>query len=392
MAERRKRMSVAGSAGSAGGPRAAEAASKASTPNAMGVQNIWNSIPDGKHAYGLFTKTDDGLKAVKSYSEKETEVLAKGDPAEARAWVQSSVAFACKKGHKPESPNQDSFSLIMVEDQFALYGIYDGHGPTGHDASHEALRFLTRNFLEDPEFQGHPAETLSKVFEKTQEFLAKQDSESRFDFKSSGATCTVAFHDFTSQTLTVAHVGDSRALLAYKKKSKGAFETLELTKDHKPDLPQEKKRIESANPPGKVVFDGYFNHRVFAQCGQYPGLNMSRALGDLVAHREAGLTAKPDVVIVDLQKGSVRKTFPESDPENSELLAAGEEMEKLSLLMCTDGVWEFIDNKQATAMLKKEGFNQDGVDALTKESYDQWMKDSDGEITDDITAMLINIR
>jgi len=376
----------------ADGVRSTEAAARASTPKAMGVEDVWNSIPDGKHAYCLFSKTDDRREKVTSYSEKETEELAKGDPAEAKAWMQSFVAVRCKKGHKPESANQDSFSLVMIEDQFALYGIYDGHGPNGHDASHEALRFLTQKFLEDPEFKGHPAETLSKVFQNTQDFLEQQDRAKEFDFTSSGATCTVVFHDFVSQTLTVAHVGDSRAVLAYKKKSKGAFETLELTKDHKPDLPQEKKRIESATPPGRVVFDGYFNHRVFAQGGQYPGLNMSRAFGDLVAHREAGLTAKPDVVTVDLQKGSVRKTFPEADPENIELLEAGGEIEQLSLLICTDGVWEFIENKKATAMLKSKGFNQDGCEALTQESYDQWMKDSDGEITDDITAMLVNIR
>lgn len=337
----------------------------------------------------FFSKTDSAMERVKPQKQKESEVLAKGD--EAKAWMQSFVGVGCLKGKKPESPNQDCMSSLMIEDQWALYGVYDGHGPQGHFASHEALRILNREFLNDPEFQGNPGETLFKVFVKTQDTLEKQDKDKDKDYSASGATCTVAFHDISRQILTVAHVGDSRAILAYKKKGAREWENYELTKDHKPDLPQEKARIESASPPGRVIFDGYFNHRVFSQKGMYPGLNMSRAFGDLVAHREAGLTARPDVVTVDLKEGKVRKTFPEG-PEESALLAAGEEIEKLSLLMCTDGVWEFITNEKAVDLLNAKGFNQDGVDALTKESYDKWMEDSDGDITDDITAMLINIR
>lgn len=66
-----------------------------------------------------------------------------------------------------------------------------------------------------------------------------------------------------------------------------------MTEDHKPSLPAEKRRIEKNG--GRVIFDGFFNHRVFAKDRMYPGLNMSRALGDTVAHREAGLCAVPDI-------------------------------------------------------------------------------------------------
>merc|ERR1719238_2250117 len=92
--------------------------------------------------------------------------------------------------------------------------------------------------------------------------------------------------------LTVSHVGDSRAVTSVRQG--GKWETKDLTIDHKPNLPEEKRRIESADPPGRVVFDGYYNHRVFAQKEMIPGLNMSRAIGDIVAHQRAGLTAFPD--------------------------------------------------------------------------------------------------
>ena len=31
---------------------------------------------------------------------------------------------------------------------------------------------------------------------------------------------------------------------------------------------------------GRVVFDGYANHRVYAKNARYPGLNMSRCIGE----------------------------------------------------------------------------------------------------------------
>merc|ERR1719331_2219511 len=94
-----------------------------------------------------------------------------------------------------------------------------------------------------------------------------------------------------TRTIHVAHVGDSRCV--YKRSGAGK-KVEEVTEDHKPNLEREKARIESANPPGRVVFDGYYNHRVFAQKEMIPGLNMARAIGDIVAHQRAGVTAKPD--------------------------------------------------------------------------------------------------
>merc|ERR1719189_678958 len=106
----------------------------------------------------------------------------------------------------------------------------------------------------------------------------------------------MAYHCMKSNKLWLAHVGDSRSKVGA---ADGKVCT-PLTLDHKPDLEKEKKRIESADPTGRVTFDGFFKHRVFAKTGMYPGLNMSRALGDCVAHRMAGLTAEPDVAEIDL--------------------------------------------------------------------------------------------
>ena len=45
------------------------------------------------------------------------------------------VGFSCKKGLKPEAPNQDSFFIVRAGDDLSIYGVFDGHGPSGHDVS-----------------------------------------------------------------------------------------------------------------------------------------------------------------------------------------------------------------------------------------------------------------
>merc|ERR1719262_1559334 len=95
--------------------------------------------------------------------------------------------------------------------------------------------------------------------------------------------------------IIVAHVGDSTAVLAKSSPDgKGKLQAIQLTVEHKPNLKAERARIEEAG--GEIVFDGFMNHRVFANGKRYPGINMSRCLGDLWGHSEAGLTAKPDVL------------------------------------------------------------------------------------------------
>ncbi|CAE8651763.1 unnamed protein product, partial [Polarella glacialis] len=52
-------------------------------------------------------------------------------------------------------------------------------------------------------------------------------------------------------------------------------------------------RIEEAG--GQVRFDGCWNHRVYVTGKRYPGLNMSRSLGDLAGFNNAGISATPTI-------------------------------------------------------------------------------------------------
>jgi len=282
----------------------------------------------------------------------------------------SDVFFTCRKGRKPEAPNQDSYVSVVCKGRWSLFGVFDGHGPHGHDVSDYALKVLVSRFFEQ-DYLRDTEEAFRNSFDGTQKDLFKIVAEKRrpFDPTASGSTCTMAFHNLQSDELILAHAGDSRGVLYHGGVANHS------TLDHKPNLPEEKKRIEGAG--GRVVFDGYYNYRVFARAGSYPGLNMSRALGDTRAHDEAGLTAEPELKRIAL------KPLRDRNPD-------------LTLLVCTDGVWEFIDEAAAFIHFKKSEDSkllqgQKAANDLAQESFEKWMQDSENEISDDITVLVANL-
>lgn len=373
MDPRRKRLTVTGRDASSEVPGRGGRDTEGDNVARAGLTEAFERL-NGAKAVSITSVTDKDLTRRLPYADKDQEVIVpprSGSADELCDWVKSQgIAWKCKKGKKPESPNQDSFSILMVEGQFSFYGVFDGHGPDGHVVSDVARQVLLKLFLQHPSRSTNPGVALREVFVETQRALETSEKERA---SASGSTCTVAYHDIQQQTITIAHVGDSRSVLGKGRDRKTvAGDVEDLTIDHKPNLEKERKRIESANPPGRVVHDGYYNHRVFVQNGMYPGLNMSRALGDIVAHKEAGLTAEPDIKVVDLKAQKAR---------NQELL----------LLLCTDGVWEFIESKEAVIIASEQATPDDGVEKLARESFNRWMKDSEGEISDDITAIMVRL-
>jgi serine/threonine protein phosphatase PrpC len=102
------------------------------------------------------------------------------------------------------------------------------------------------------------------------------------DFSGTTFTCCV----IRDNKCVLANVGDSRTVLAFRN-SDGTIGTRYLTIDHKPDLPEEKARIESKG--GRVFAVEYDDGvdgpaRVWLGHMDVPGLAMSRSLGDAVAH------------------------------------------------------------------------------------------------------------
>merc|ERR1712000_46938 len=76
------------------------------------------------------------------------------------------IAFACKKGLKPEAPNQDDF-LVMMQDQYILLAVFDGHGPYGHDVSDFVTKRLPDKLFKYIESTGKISQSLTDAFKDT---------------------------------------------------------------------------------------------------------------------------------------------------------------------------------------------------------------------------------
>lgn len=314
---------------------------------------------DGDRKFSIGSNTDQGKT---SFANKTVAQMGdKVDP------VALGIGFTCRKGLKPESPNQDSWSVLKVEGNFSIYGVYDGHGQKGHDVSNFVKENIPKMIVRDQRFKTEDMALMMKdIFKKTQSLIAYADRQKKLSAQMSGTTASVVIHSHAEKKILTSHVADSTVVLGtYDKGDKTKPTAVQLTRDHKPDLPDEKARIEKAG--GRVVFDGYANHRVYAKNARYPGLNMSRCLGDLLGHADAGCSAEPEVD---------ERTLTDND---------------FLLLLCSDGVWEFVKPQTAIKMVSEFGAKKamQAADRLAKVSWDSWIKEEGGSVVDDITVVAI---
>jgi serine/threonine protein phosphatase PrpC len=325
-------------------------------------QSILDMIGDDNSQEGrkmsIGSQTD---QAKTSFASKSMQALGDNiDP------VSIGLGYTCRKGLKPESPNQDSWFCLKMEGNFSIYAVFDGHGKTGHDVSNFVKESLPKLIVKDARFKTEQMPQLLKdTFKKCQSLISTADRMKKLSAQMSGTTATVCIHDHGKNKLTLAHVADSSAVLGKLKGNDKKPEAIQLTRDHKPNLKDERQRIEKNG--GRVVFDGYANHRIYAKNARYPGLNMSRCLGDLMGHQDCGIIAEPEVIELDTTS------------------------EDHVLLLCSDGVWEFITPLEAVNLVNDHPSSKAMVAAerLAKEAWDRWIKEEGGAVVDDITVVLV---
>ena len=144
------------------------------------------------------------------------------------------ASVASIKGLKPGNPNwtnQDNFIVIEHFDNrdYNIYCVLDGHGESGHHVSRRCR-------------ESFPQHIRSSNYDVRKSFALMQNelTSSDMDVRCSGATCV--FATLIGRMLTVYNCGDSRAVLG-RRLPTGGYVPVPLSTDHKPDNPEERKRI-----------------------------------------------------------------------------------------------------------------------------------------------------
>jgi serine/threonine protein phosphatase PrpC len=398
--------------------------------------------------WSIATETDVDLHRRASFGDKS--VHAKGN-AEFDG-TKLGIGYACKKGLKPVSPNQDSFLLLQIDGGIGIYGVFDGHGRCGHDVSNFCKDMLPKFIVSHAGFRNADmTETLTFAFHETQKLLEHQTKLGVFNASTSGTTGTVVVFKPPNQ-VWVAHVGDSRCVLGVRDNVTGKTKAVEVTGDHKPELSEEFARIISSG--GAVIKPPMdMNHRVYVKGQKYPGLAMSRSLGDLVGYKHAGISCTPDISCYQLNflgDAESVKNFENDESElvslifstaHPELIANNHQAHKEGvfdddseedagsnnsddttvppfmnnienvrpnqmeqpvevmakreafILLCSDGVWEFISSHEAVRIASKfpRGRAPVAAEELARVSWDRWMIEENGHVVDDITSLVIHL-
>eukprot|EP00397_Hematodinium_sp_SG-2012_P023570 GEMP01024497.1.p1 GENE.GEMP01024497.1~~GEMP01024497.1.p1 ORF type:complete len:372 (+),score=88.56 GEMP01024497.1:181-1296(+) len=305
---------------------------------------------------------NDGIVQVKRITAAQNDESA----VKTRGGVVTKFGSKSAVGFVPMNPNKVNQDSHWELDNFAndstqfYFGVADGHGYQGKEVSEMVRKRLPNHLARECTLQTDLAAAFTRAFSKTSQELLF----SSLDVSYSGSTCVTCL--IRGTTAYGANVGDSRAIVA--RNQDGEWKALLLSNDHKPDLPQERARIER-NEGRVAAFRGENGEvvgppRVWLKHQDAPGLAMSRSMGDSVAS-SVGVTSEPEIIQVVLQ---------ESDK---------------FIILASDGVWEFITNEEAIRICApycNRGDVNGALTAITKEARARWSKEE--EVIDDITAVI----
>ncbi|XP_060941755.1 protein phosphatase 1D-like isoform X2 [Limanda limanda] len=272
----------------------------------------------------------------------DRDVAAESGPVSAM-WVES-----VSGGEAPEPAGKDAELVVDTRRSVAFFAVFDGHG--GREAAHfardnlwELLKRQRGFWSQDP---GEVCAALRKGFVACHHAMWKELPVWPKTItglpSTSGTTASVIV--IRGVHMYVAHVGDSAVVVGVKEnESDITLQALEVTQDHKPELPKEKERIERLG--GSVMKKSGVNRVVWKRprlthngpvrrstvIDQIPFLAVARSLGDLWSYDfysgEFVVSPEPDTTVMTL------------DPKLHRYIILG-----------SDGLWNMMPPKNAVNM------------------------------------------
>lgn len=298
----------------------------------------------------------------------------------------SQLTKAGLDGNGQEKTDQDTPMLYLsVADieGFNIFGVLDGHGNYGHFVSQfcrdyfmnkmkeyaESIMYITQSISAEDVYLNLKQNNYSYIVELFMNIDDELSAQSDiFDCNMSGTTCNLIFQ--FNNHLVCFNVGDSRSILIEESSDNTNQIIRALSIDHKPDIPEELMRIKENGGMVDQIQDLYGNklgpNRVFKEGCVYPGLAMSRSLGDFQA-KECGVIPTPEIIEYEINLNT--KYF----------------------VVCSDGVWEFLTNENVRDIGNKYYYNNNDVVGFCNElvniAVNVWGERE--KARDDITAVAV---
>ncbi|KAE8717689.1 Protein phosphatase 2C and cyclic nucleotide-binding/kinase domain-containing protein [Hibiscus syriacus] len=277
-----------------------------------------------------------------------------------------------------ERENQDSFCIktkIQGDPNVHFFGVFDGHGQYGAQCSKFVKDRLIEMLSSDSSLLNDPLKAYNSAFLATNSEL--HDSE--IDDTMSGTTAITVL--VVGNTLYVANVGDSRAVVAVKDGDQVLAE--DLSEDQTPFRKDEYERVklcgarvlsvdqvEGLKDPnvqnwGDEESQGGDPPRLWVPNGMYPGTAFTRSVGDSTAET-IGVISVPEIKVVKLTPNH------------------------LFFVVASDGVFEFLPSQTVVNMAAAYTDPRDACAAIAGESYKLWLDNENR--TDDITIIIVQIK
>lgn len=237
--------------------------------------------------------------------------------------------------------NEDQYDIILNGDNknkklncINFFAVYDGHN--GNKVSKFLKENLSKYFLKKNIKYPLPDSYIYKIFDHLQKKLSIEHKDFAY---TCGSTClAIIFYLYNKKKyIHVINLGDCRAIICKNNLA------VPLTKDHKPNWPDEKKRIEKLG--GQITFDG-----VDFRIGS---MSVSRSFGDI--DEAPYISFKPDIFRYKITQ------------------------EDNFICLACDGLWDVLENhdvvnfimdkikleknKKYTVDLKENQYNINNIDA-----------------------------
>ncbi|XP_029030353.1 protein phosphatase 1D-like [Betta splendens] len=263
-------------------------------------------------------------------------------------WTESLSNEESGNNSAPVADEKVAEHVVDTRKSVAFFAVFDGHG--GREAAHFAREHLWDLLKRQRGFwskdHSEVCAALRKGFIACHHAMWKELPEWPKTItglpSTSGTTASVIV--IRGVHMYVAHVGDSAVVVGVQEnESDITLQALEITQDHKPELPKEKERIERLG--GSVMKKSGVNRVVWKRprlthngpvrrstvIDQIPFLAVARSLGDLWSYDfysgEFVVSPEPDTTVMTL------------DPKRHRYIILG-----------SDGLWNMMPPKNAVNM------------------------------------------